>query len=548
MKKLIIFSMAISMLAAVGCKSKQATEPEQTKSEIQQKVDEYAVFPLTSDLVNTLSANEKELVKIFIEIGKVMDDIYWDEYFGNANRASLDTISDPAVRAFANIHYGAWDRLDSEKPFIAGYGERPVGCNFYPVDMTAEEFDALKDPRKNDQYSVIRRDDKGQLYVLPYHEAFSEPLAKVDALLEKAIALADNAGLKKYLEARREAFRTDDYFNSDMVWMDMKDSKLDFVVGPIENYDDALHGLKCGHEAFVLIKDEKWSSDLSKFAALLPEMQKLLPCDPKYKKEVPGTDCDINVYDVVYYGGDCNAGSKTIAINLPNDERVQLKKGSRRLQLKNAMQAKFDNIMVPIANLMVCPEQVDSVTFNAFFGNTCYHEVAHGLGIKNTVNSGIPCRQALGAQYSAWEEAKADVCGLFLTEQLINRGLITNTTVNQNYITFIAGILRSVRFGVTEAHGLANVMCYNYFEEHGAFSRNAEGKYVIDVEKAREAAKGWAALIIAMEGEGDAAAAKAYSDKNGNISADLQSVLDQIRDANIPRDIVYKQGADVLGL
>lgn len=545
MKKLIICTMAISMLAAIGCKGKQAAEQ---KSEIQQKVDEYAEFELKSDLIQNLSANEKELVKIFIEIGKVMDEIYWDQYFGNENRASLDTLSDPAMRAFANIQYGAWDRLDSEKPFIPGYGERPKGCNFYPVDMTKEEFDALKDPLKNSEYSVIRRDENGQLYVLPYHEAYKEQLAKVDALLEKAIALAENPGLKKYLEARREAFRTDDYFNSDMVWMDMKDSKLDFVVGPIENYDDGLNGLKCSHEAFVLVKDEQWSNDLSKFAALLPEMQKILPCDEKYKKEVPGTDCDINVYDVVYYAGDCNAGSKTIAINLPNDERVQLKKGSRRLQLKNAMKAKFDNIMVPIAKLMVCPEQVDSVTFNAFFGNTCYHEVAHGLGIKKTVNGGIPCRQALGAQYSAWEEAKADVCGLFLTEQLIERGLITNATINQNYITFIAGILRSVRFGATEAHGVANIMCYNYFEQAGAFTRNADGKYVINVEKAREAARSWAALIIAMEGEGDMAAAKAYSDKNGKISSALQKDLDHIRDANIPRDIIYKQGAEVLGL
>ena len=270
--------MAISMLAAVGCKSKKADEP---KSEIQQKVDEYAEFELKSDLIQNLSANEKELVKIFIEIGKVMDEIYWDEYFGNENRASLDTISDPAIRAFANIQYGAWDRLDSEKPFIPGYGERPAGCNFYPKDMTREEFDALEDPLKNSEYSVIRRDENGKLYVLPYHEAYKEQLAKVDELMEKAISLAENPGLKKYLEARREAFLTDDYFNSDMVWMDMKDSKLDFVVGPIENYDDGVNGLKCSHEAFVLVKDEQWSNDLSKFAALLPEMQKLLPCDER---------------------------------------------------------------------------------------------------------------------------------------------------------------------------------------------------------------------------------------------------------------------------
>ena len=438
--------------------------------------------------------------------------------------------------------------MDSERPFLPGYKERPAGCNFYPVDMTKKEFDELKDPLKESQYSVIRRDAKGKLYVLPYHKAYAKELEHVDMLLEKAIGLAENEGLKKYLEARREAFRTDDYFESDMIWMDMKDSRLDFVVGPIENYDDGINGLKCSHEAFVLIKDEKWSSDLSKFAALLPEMQKLLPCEDKYKKEVPGTDCDINVYDVVYYAGDCNAGSKTIAINLPNDERVQLKKGSRRLQLKNAMQAKFDNIMVPIAKLMVSEKQVDKVTFNAFFGNTCYHEVAHGLGIKNTITGRGPCRQALGSLYSAWEEAKADVCGLFLTEQLIEKGYITNSTIEENYVTFIAGILRSVRFGATEAHGVANIMCYNFFKEHGAFSRDKEGKYLINVENARKAAREWASLIIKIEGDGDMKAAKAYSDKNGKISPELQKDLDAIRDANIPRDIIYNQGAEVLGL
>ena len=545
MKKLIVFVMTLTTLIGATAQVKKI---DVKRTDIKQKVTELAEFKLTSDLVETLTENERELVKIFIEIGRVMDDIYWDEYFGNDNRAKLASVKDPALRAFAEIHYGAWDRLDSERPFLPGYKERPAGCNFYPVDMTEKEFAALKDPEKESQYSVIRRDDKGNLYVLPYHKAFAKELEKVDNLLEQAIGLAENDGLRSYLEARRKAFRTDDYFESDMVWMDMKDSRLDFVVGPIENYDDGLKGRKCSHEAFVLIKDEKWSEDLSKFAALLPEMQKLLPCEEKYKKEVPGTDCDINVYDVVYYAGDCNAGSKTIAINLPNDERVQLKKGSRRLQLKNAMQAKFDNIMIPIARLMISEKQVDKVTFNAFFGNTCYHEVAHGLGIKQTITGRGPCRQALGSLYSAWEEAKADVCGLFLTEQLIEKGYITNSTIEENYVTFIAGLLRSVRFGATEAHGVANIMCYNFFKEHGAFSRDKAGKYIINVERARKAAREWAAPVITMEGDGDINAAKAYTEKNGKISPELQKDLDRIRDANIPRDIVYLQGAEVLGL
>ena len=545
MKKLMISVMAISMLAAVGCKQK--TAPVEEVNEIQQKVDEYAEFTLTTDL-SVLSEKEKQLIPIFIQIGEIMDDLYWEQFFGTENRKALDTISDPAIKAFAQIQYGAWDRLDSEKPFVPGFGARPLGANFYPADMTKEEFEALQDPQKTSQYTILRRDENGALKVIPYREAYKEQLAKVDELLGQAIELAEDAGLKKYLTERRKAFQTDDYFASDMAWMDMKSSKLDFVVGPIENYDDALFGYKTSYEAFILVKDEAWSNDLAKFVKMLPALQKELPCDPKYKKEVPGTESDLNVYDVIYYAGDCNAASKTIAINLPNDERVHLKKGARRLQLKNAMKAKFDNIMMPIANMFVCEDQLDNVNFNAFFSNVCFHEVAHGLGIKNTVTGKGNLREALKEQYSAWEEAKADICGLFLTQTLIEKGEITNCTVEDAYVTFIAGILRSVRFGATEAHGIANMMCFNFMQDNGAFTRNEQGKYVINLEKAKKAMADWAALILQVEGDGDYDFAKKYAAENGTIRPDLQADLDAIRDANIPKDIRYNQGLKALGL
>ena len=543
MKKVVIPIMTIAIMTALGgCKQK-----EMEKSEIQKKVDQYAYFDLTTDL-GKLTDNEKELVKVFIEIADVMDDLFWEQSFGTENRKSLDTISDEAVRAFAQIHYGAWDRLDSEKPFVPGYGEKPKGANFYPADMTKEEFDALDDPMKTSQYTILRRDENGSLKVIPYHEAYAAQLARVDSLFEKAISLADDEGLRNYLTLRREALRTDDYLASDLAWMDMKKSRLDFVVGPIENYEDGIYGYKTAYESFVLVKDEQWSNDLARFTKMLPELQTQLPCDPKYKQEVPGTESDLNVYDVIYYAGDCNAGSKTIAINLPNDERVHLQKGTRRLQLKNAMDAKFQKIMLPIARQMICDDQIDNVKFDAFFSNVCYHEVAHGLGIKNTVTGRGNVRQALKNQYSAWEEAKADICGLFIVQTLIERGEITNITVEDAYVTYIAGILRSVRFGATEAHGIANMMCFNYMQDNGAFTRNSEGKYVVDLAKAQEAMKGWAALVLQTEGEGDYEAAKAYAEKNGVIRTDLQKDLKTIEDANIPVDIRYNQGLATLGL
>ena len=543
MKKLSIFAMSFAMLAFAGCKGNKTEE----KSEIQQKVDEYAEYTLTTDL-SVLSEKEKQLLPIFVQIAEIMDDLYWDQYFGPENRALLDTITDPAVKAFAMLQYGAWDRLGEEKPFIPGWGERPAGCHFYPLDMTAEEYDALQDEEKSSQYTVIRRDENGALKVVPYHVEYADRLAKVDSLMGLAIDLAEDEGMKTYLTERRKALQTDDYYASDLAWMNMKQSKLDFVVGPIENYDDALYGNKTSYEAFILVKDEKWSNDLAKFVGMLPALQQELPCDPKFKPEMKGAESDLNVYDVIYYAGDCNAGSKTIAINLPNDERIHQAKGARRLQLKNAMRAKFDKILMPISELMICDDQLDNVNFNAFFSNVCFHEVAHGLGIKETVTKHESMRKALGNQYSNWEEAKADICGLFLTTTLIEKGEITNCTKEDAYVTFIAGILRSVRFGATEAHGIANMMCFNYMQDNGAFTRNQDGKYVINVEKAEAAMKSWAAMILRVEGEGDYDFAKKYAAENGKVRADLQADLNKIAQNNIPRDITYNQGLKALGL
>ena len=540
--------IAVVALMATACDNNKKPEPVQEPVQEETHLsDKYAQYTLTTN-IDHLSDNEKQMLPLLFEAADIMDGLFWRENYGDKDELMAKIGDNADIKKLATIAYGPWDGLDGNKPFVEGIGPKPAGAQFYPADMTEEEWTAFDDPNKTSQYTMIVRDENGALKCVWYHDYFAEQIEKAASLLDQASELAGDKEFATYLKLRALALRTDDYLQSDMQWMDVRNNNIDMVIGPIENYTDARYGIKASHEAFILIKDQDWTKKLARYAAFVPELQKQLPVPAEYKKEVPGSDVDLAAYDVVYYAGDCNANSKTIAINLPNDERVQLERGTRKLQLKNAMQAKFDNIMVPIAKLMVSEKQVDKVTFNAFFGNTCYHEVAHGLGIKNTVTGRGPCRQALGAQYSAWEEAKADVCGLFLTEQLIERGEITNTTVNQNYITFIAGILRSVRFGATEAHGVANIMCYNYFKEHGAFTRDAQGKYVIDVDKAREAARGWAALIIAMEGEGDMAAAKAYSDQNGKIGEELQNDLDAIRNANIPRDIVYKQGAKVLGL
>lgn len=542
-KNLINLSASVLGVAAMAS-TLFACSSQQQESPMKAKVEEYAHVELKSDLVSGLNDKEKELVKIFFQVGEITDNLFWKQTFGD--KSKLDTITDPYAKEFAMIHYGAWDRLDNNKPFLGGYGEKLDVCNYYPHDITAEEFEAFDDANKDSWYTVIRRNDDGSLKSVWYHEAYAEEIGRICALLEKAVTLAEDPGLKNYLEKRIEAFKTDDYLASDLAWMDMKDSKVDFVTGPIESYDDMFRETKTSYESFVLLKDEARSKDLVKFVSMLPALQKELPCAPEYKTFVPGTSSDLNVYDAVYYAGDCNAGSKTIAINLPNDERVHALKGTRRLQLRNSMKAKFDKILMPIGELIVTPEQQKYLNFDAFFWNVTFHEVAHGLGVKQTINTNESVDAVMGTEKTSWEEAKADILGLFMVTKLVEMGEITNITAEDAIATYIAGILRSVRFGAASSHGKANMMCFNYMEKAGAFSRDAKGQYVIDFQKAKEAMNGWAELILKTQGDGNVEFAAKYRAENGGITLALQADLDKINGAGIPRDITFIQGVDVL--
>ncbi len=545
-----MLSLALFAAFTSSCKQKpgnsSSTNDTTAMSEMQKKVNEYAVVKLTTDM-SKLTEKEKQMIPVLLEIAQIMDDIFWEQTWGDKH-ALLDTIKDPYAKQFVEINYGPWDRLDENKPFIAGIGEKPKGANFYPADMRKEEFEKWNDKNKSSQYTIVVRIADKSLKSVWYHEIYADKIKKASDLLLKAADLAEDAGLKKYLTLRAKALLTDDYFESDMAWMDMKTNTLDLVAGPIENYEDELFGYKAAHEASVLVKDKEWSTKLAKYAAMLPALQKELPCDPKYKKEVPGTSSDLNAYDILYYAGNSNCGGKTIAINLPNDEKVQLAKGSRRLQLKNAMQAKFDKILVPIANVLIEPEQRKNIKFDAFFGNVMFHEVSHGLGIKNTITGKGVIRKALKEQYSAWEEAKADVVGLWMVSWLIGKSELQGITVEDAYVTYMAGLIRSVRFGAAEAHGKANMMCFNFFEDKKAFSQNPDGTFKVDMDKTRQAINEWSALILSIEGEGDYDKAVNYLKENGKVRPELQAGLDKLKTANIPKDVVFDQGKEALGL
>ncbi len=505
----------------------------------------YAPVTLTADL-SGLSAQERTMVSLFIDAAAIMDELFWQQAYPGDRKALLEGLKDPAVRRFAEVNYGPWDRLEGNAPFVPGVGAKPPGAGFYPLDMSKEEFERANLERSRSEYTVLRRDAKGALAVVPYSVEWREPLARVAALLERSAGLAEDAGLRNYLGLRAKALLTDDYRASDVAWLDMKDNRINVVIGPIETYEDKLYGYKAAFEAYVLVKDMEWSKRLARYAAMLPELQRGLPVPDAYKAETPGTDSDLNAYDVIYYAGDCNAGSKTIAINLPNDEQVQLAKGTRRLQLKNAMRAKFDAIMVPIAGELIAPEQRKHVTFDAFFADTMFHEVAHGLGIKNTLKGGT-VRDALKELGSGIEEGKADVLGLYMITRLHEQGEVAGS-LEDYYTTFLAGIFRSVRFGAASAHGEANMVRFNYFADRGAFSRDAQGYYRVDMAAMRKAVDDLAGLLLKLQGDGDYEGVRKLVAELGVIRPQLRSDLDRLASRRIPVDVAFTQGKAVLGL
>lgn len=402
------------------------------------RLAQYTVVPLTVDTTG-LTPRERRMVPILIDAARHMDASFRQQAYAGYDSLMAAT-TDSLTRRYIEINYGPWDRLADNAPFINGIGPKPPGAEFYPHDMTKDEFEkavatgpkAHADSLK-DLYTLVRRtSDGGPFGAIPYHVAFKEHHEAASAKLREAAMLADDAGLRRYLMARAEALLTDNYRQSDIAWLDMKTNTLDIVIGPVETYEDQLFGYKAADEAYVLIKDKAWSQRLAKYATLLPTLQRGLPVAEAYKREKPGTDSDLNAYDVIFYAGQANSGAKTIAINLPNDEEVQLRKGTRRLQLKNVIRAKFDRILVPIANELIAPDQLPLLNFDGFFENTMFHEVAHGLGIKNLVKGTGTVRTALKETASALEEGKADILGLYMVESLIKSGDLAGEDIQRN--------------------------------------------------------------------------------------------------------------------
>ena len=554
MRRPVLLLVAIGLCLGVGgCRESDKVimnSGSGSGSPIERKLAQYTTVRLAPDL-SSLTENERRMIPLLIDAARSMDAIFWQQAYGNRD-SLLESVRDPATRRYTEINYGPWDRLADNAPFLETVGAKPLGANFYPGDISKEEFEAAarKSPAAGralrGQYTIVQRDTRGGLIAQPYHQVYAGQLKPAIARLKEAARLADDPGLRRYLELRARALETDDYQTSDLAWLDMKNNTIDVVIGPIENYEDRLFGYKTAYEAFVLIKDKEWSTRLARYAALLPKLQRELPVGAPYKREKPGSDSDLNAYDAVYYAGDANAGSKTIAINLPNDEQVQLRKGTRRLQLKNSMRAKFEKILVPIADELIAQDQRRHISFDAFFSNVMFHEVAHGLGIKNTINGKGTVREALKEQHGALEEGKADILGLYMITKLHQSGELKGQSLEDNYVTFLASIFRSIRFGASSAHGRANAAQFSFFQERGAFARDsAEGRYRVDFPKMRQAVDALANQILRFQGDGDYAGVTRFMAQQGKLAPTLQEDLERLGSRGIPVDIVFEQGNQV---
>ena len=516
---------------------------------------------------SVLSAPEEKALAKLVQAGAVMDEIFLRQVWsGNLDlrRQLVHAVStDGKNKAlwndlyhFFRINFGPWNRLDGNPPFI-GNIEKPAGAGFYPDNITKDEFESFctAHPDQNDAmrgfFTVITRDEHGSLRAVPYSDAYSNLLADASRLLNEAADIltsdkargelragVDYTTLATFLRSRAAAFSSNNYFQSDMDWMDVRDNILDVTIGPYETYEDGLNGYKASFEAFVAIRNPKDSRALSGLKQALPAMERNLPIPDKYKNFHRGTDSPISVVDVAFVGGDSKAGVQTLAFNLPNDERVREAKGSKKVMLKNISQAKYNEILVPIAHRVLDTSQMQYVNFHSYFTNALMHELSHGLGPGRIVVDGrkTTVSRELKTNYAPIEEAKADIMGLYNKAFLAGRGEVDHEEMQKSYICFLPGFFRAIRFGIHEAHGRANMIEYNYIKEHGAISLNEKtGRYTVHVDKMPDAIRALTHDLCMIEALGDYARADSFITKYGQVPDEVTHHLAKLTD--IPADI-----------
>ena len=536
MQKLIAAIVAITFIL-FGC-SEYSKEKE--SSDLKKKIDQYSKTELTYD-ENLLDANQKVVVEKLYAAGKIMDRIFLNQVYSRNEEIEelLYRSQDPMdslVLEYFKINFGPFDRLDHDKPFY-GKEEKPAGANFYPEDMTKEEFENFikENPEKEaeftSEFTMIRRVNR-ELVAIPYTEYYDAQLAEVSKLLTEAAEFADNKTLKNYLLTRAKAFLTNDYYESDMAWMDLDDHTIEVIIGPYEVYEDGLFNYKASFETFLTIVDPLSTERLKTFANYLTEMEENLPIPQDHKNFERGSDSPIVVAQEVFSAGDTKAGVQTLAFNLPNDERVRKAKGSKKVMLINVHEAKFEKLLKPISDMVLDESQLQYVTFDAFFNHTLMHEMSHGLGpgFISVDGKETEVKKELKETYSTMEECKADILGLYNNSFMIGKGVYPKEFENEMWITFLGGVFRSIRFGINEAHGGGNAIIYNYLLEKGAYEFNAESKRVkVNFEKAYPALKELANEVLMIQATGNYEGAKSMIAKYAVESKSIKILVEKLK-------------------
>jgi hypothetical protein len=519
----------------------------QSAGELEKQIARFAATDLGAD-ISALPASERQALAHIVRAAQVMDALFLEQVWAGNDALLVDLVGDQTPLGKARLHYflinkGPWSRLDHNQPFIEGSPAKPESANFYPPGATKAEIEkwiAGLAPAQKAQatgfFTTIRRGPDGRLFAVPYSTEYQGELQIAALHLREAAKITTQPTLKAFLDSRARAFETNDYYESDVKWMEL-DATIEPTIGPYEVYEDEWFNYKAAFEAFVTVKDQSESAKLQKFSSALQEIENNLPIDPKYRNARLGTLAPIAVVNTVFSAGDANRGVQTAAFNLPNDEQVIREKGSKRVMLKNNQEAKFSKVLLPISKIALAPAEHGNVAFEAFFTHILMHELMHGLGPHDITVKGhvTTVRQELKETYSTIEEAKADVSGLFALQFLVDHGQLDKTFERTMYTTFLASAFRSVRFGVNEAHGRGQAIQVNYFLDHGAFRVNADGTFTVDATKIRQAVVDLTREIMTLQAEGSYVKAQAMLEKLGVIRPEVQRVLDSV--ADIPIDI-----------
>lgn len=541
---------ALSLLlcsALLGsCSTHKQADP--AMSALESQLQRFAPVVITGD-TSRLAPGDRQALATLIDAARIIDTLYrrqvWSGTEALLARIEGDTSEAGKLRLrYFHVNQSPWSRLDHDAPFIEGTPPRPKGANYYPADMTVEEFTAwlatlpeAEQKQATGFFTTIRRNNAGSLTIVPYSSEYASLLAPLAEKLRVAAAQTENASLRSFLTKRADAFLSNDYYDSDVAWMDL-DSPIDVTIGPYEVYMDELFNYKAAFEAYVTLRNDEETAKLQKFSGLLQEVENNLPIDPKYRNPKLGAMAPIRVVDEVAIGGEARAGVQTAAFNLPNDERITSEKGSKRVMLKNVQEAKFRAILTPIAGVVLDPSQRAMLSFEPFFTHILAHELIHGLGPHNITVAGkrTTVRQAMREISSAFEEAKADIAGLFMLQYLIDKGAVDKAAEQQMYVTYLAGVFRSVRFGINEAHGKGMAFQFNYLNDKGAIlADSATGTFRVDFDRMKAASRELTGLILTAQAEGNYAQAKRLLDTYAVIRPAMQRALDRMKD--IPVDI-----------